>query len=150
MSEHGTDLAETRENAKESAADGFPLAAWVLGLVGAVVGGVLGYFLFMWIAGYGFYAIVLPGALVGIGCGALSGRKSTGLGIACAILGLAAGIFSEWRFAPFALDESLVFFLKHFHENGPVTLVLIAIGGICAFYFGRGREGGAWLRKLQQ
>jgi hypothetical protein len=86
----------------------------------------------MAIAGQGFYAIVLPGALVGIGCGALSGRKSTGLGIVCDILGLGAGIFSEWRFAPFAQNESLSFFLKHLHENGPVRLILIAIGGVCA------------------
>lgn len=121
--------------------NGWPIVAWLLGLGGGVAGGVLGYFLFMVIARCGFYAIVLPGALVGIGCGALSGRKSNGLGIVCAVLGLAAGIFAEWRFAPFAIDESLSFFLTHFHENGGVTLVLIAIGAVCAFYFGRGREG---------
>ena len=139
--------SESRGCQDRTPGNGCPIAAWLLGLAGGVGGGVLGYLLFMWIAGQGFYAIVLPGALVGIGCGTLSRRKSTGLGIACAALGLAAGIFAEWRFAPFAADERLSYFLTHFHKNSGVTLVLIAIGAICAFYFGRGREGGALLRK---
>ena len=63
---------------KEQAAAGnrCPVVAWPLGLAGGIVGGVLGYLLFMVIVRQEFYAIVLPGALVGIGCGALSGRKS--------------------------------------------------------------------------
>jgi len=144
-----TEKAESQDGEAKVAADGngCPVVGWLLGLTGGVAGGVLGYFLFMVIASQGFYAIVLPGALFGIGCGALSGRRSNGLGIVCAILGLAAGIFAEWRFAPFAADESLSYFLTHFHKNSGVTLVLIAIGAVCAFYFGRGREGGAWLRR---
>jgi len=98
MSEEGTELRDGRSDARELAGNGCPVVGTVLGLAGAVAGGILGYLLFMVIVRHGFYAIVLPGALVGIGCGALSGRKSTGLGIACAILGLAAGIFAEWRF----------------------------------------------------
>ena len=121
---------------------GEPILGPLLGIGGAAVGGFVGYFLFMVIVEQGFYAIVLPGALVGIGCGALSGRRSNGLGIVCTVLGLAAGIFAEWRFAPFAEDEGLAFFLTHFHKNSGVTLVLIAIGAVCAFYFGRGRERG--------
>ncbi len=142
MSEEGTELQEERSNGRELAGNGCPVVGTVLGLAGGVGGGVLGYFLFMVIVSQGFYALVLPGALVGIGCGALSGRKSTGLGIVCAILGLAAGIFAEWRFAPFAEDDSLSFFLTHFHKNSGITLVLIAVGVVCAFYFGRGRERG--------
>ena len=146
-----TEKAELQNGEAKVVADGngCPIAGWLVGLVGGIGGGVLGYFLFMVIVRQGFYAIVLPGALVGIGCGALSGRKSSGLGIVCAVLGLAAGIFAEWRFAPFAEDESLSFFLTHFHRNSGVTLVLIAIGAVCAFYFGRGRDGGGWLRKLK-
>ena len=136
--------AESQNGEAKVAPDrnGCPVVAWLVGLAGGVGGGVLGHFLFKWIAGQGFYAIVLPGALVGIGCGTLSGRKSTGLGIVCAILGLGAGILSEWRFAPFAKDESLAYFLTHIHKNSSLTLVLIAIGAVCAFYFGRGRERG--------
>ncbi|MCK4293170.1 MAG: hypothetical protein KAY65_08220 [Planctomycetes bacterium] len=126
---------------------GEPILGPLLGIGGAVVGGFVGYWLFFVIAKQGFYALALPGVFIGLGCGALSGRKSTCLGIICGILGLAAGILAEWRFAPFAADDSLSYFLMHFHKNSIVTLVLIAIGAICAFYFGRGRKGGAWLRR---
>ena len=59
-------------NGKEQAAaeNGCPVVGAVLGLGGAVVGAFLGYLLFVAIAGQGFYAIVLPGALAGVGCGA--------------------------------------------------------------------------------
>ena len=59
-----------------AAGNGCPVVGFVLGLGGAVAGAFLGYLLFVAIAGQGFYAIVLPGALAGVGCGALSGRKS--------------------------------------------------------------------------
>ena len=124
------------------AGNGCPVVGTVLGLVGAVVGAFLGYLLFVAIAGQGFYAIVLPGALAGVGCGALSGRKSNTLGIICGILGLAAGIVTEWRFAPFIADKSLFYFLTHIHELTRFTQVLILLGAAFAFWFGRGRKGG--------
>ena len=49
---------------------------WPLGIVGAVAGGVAGYFVFFWIAQQGFYAIMLPGAAVGLGCGQCCPRAS--------------------------------------------------------------------------
>ena len=58
------------------------------GLLGALIGGVLGYFLVFVIARQGLYAI-----FIGMGCGALSGRKSVPLGIICGVLGLAVGIY---------------------------------------------------------
>ena len=119
----------------------------LLGLVGAIVGAVLGYFLVFVIARQGFYAIALPGALLGLGCGALSGRKSVALGIICAVLGLAVGIYTQWRFAPFVKDQSLSFYVAHLLEVNRVTQILILIGMILAFWFGMGREGGAWIRK---
>ena len=39
----------------------------VLVLNGAVGGGLVGYFRFLWIARQGFYALVLPGGLLGVG-----------------------------------------------------------------------------------
>jgi len=144
-----TEKAESENGDAKVAADrnGCLIAEFMLGLVGAVGGGVLGYFLFMVIVRQGFYAIVLPGALVGIGCGALSGRKSNTLGIICGILGLIAGILAEWRFAPFIADKSLFYFLRHIHELTRFTQVLILLGAVFGFWFGRGRKGGAWLRK---
>jgi len=37
------------------------------GILGAAAGGILGYFAFFWIAGQGFYALMVPGGLVGLG-----------------------------------------------------------------------------------
>jgi hypothetical protein len=120
-------------------------ANWPLGLLGAVAGGALGYFGFFFLARYGLYAIVLPGALVGLGCGGLSGGKSNLLGILCGLSGLLLGVFVDWRAGPFGVDPSLWFFVTHLHELPP-DLVLIALGGLCGFWFGRGREGGMWGR----
>jgi uncharacterized membrane protein YuzA (DUF378 family) len=77
-----------------------------LGAVGGLLGGCLGFFGFSLIAREGFYAIALPGALVGLGCGCLSGRKSLFLGILCAVFGLLVGIVAAWRFAPFERQEA--------------------------------------------
>jgi len=146
MSEEGAELQEGQSNARELAGNGCSVVGTVLGVGGTVVGAFLGYLLFVAIAGQGFYAIVLPGALAGVGCGALSGRKSNTLGIICSILGLIAGILSEWRFAPFIADNSLSYFLAHIHELTRFTQVLILLGALFAFWFGRGRKGGAWVR----
>ena len=119
----------------------------ILGLAGAVAGGIVGYYVFFAIARQGFYALALPGALIGLGCGALSGRKSVPLGIVSGILGLIVGIYTEWRFAPFIKDRSLSFFLAHVPDLSRVTQVLIVLGGGVAFWFGLGRQGGVWPRK---
>jgi hypothetical protein len=111
------------------------------------MGGTLGYFGFRWLLSQGFYGIVLPGTLLGIGCGALSGRRSMGLGAVCAVAGLALGIFIEWSFFPFIRDRSLSFFLLNLHRLRALTLFLIALGGFFAFWFDIGREGGTWLRR---
>ena len=121
----------------------------LLGVVGGIVGAVLGYFLVFAIARQGFYAIALPGALLGLGCGALSGRKSAALGIMCGVFGLAVGVYTQWCFAPFIKDESLSFYLAHLLDVNRVTQILILVGAILAFWFGTGREGGAWIRKRQ-
>jgi hypothetical protein len=68
------------------------------GLVGAVVGGVTGYYAFGWALSQGYYAMVVPGALLGLGFGYLSGRSSKAFGGLCAGLALAFSLFVEWRF----------------------------------------------------
>ena len=111
-----------------------------LGITGSVIGGVVGHFLFFWVARQGLYAIVLPGALLGLGCGALSNRRSLALAIMCAVLGLLLGLFTEWRFAPFAKDASLPFFLAHVHQLNPMSQILIVLGAAFAFWFGLGYD----------
>ena len=112
----------------------------LLGLVGALIGGLSGYCLFFWIARQGFYALILPGTCLGLGCGTLCRRPSQLGGILCGVSGLALGIWTEWQFAPFVKDESFSFFIAHLHELKPITLLMIALGGLFAYWFGRGRN----------
>ena len=109
-----------------------------LGILGAVVGGALGHFAFLWIARQGFYALALPGALTGLGCGLLARGRSWPLAIGCAALALALGVFSEWRAFPFMKDDRLGFFLSHLHELRPMTWIMLLLGGALGFRFARG------------
>lgn len=116
------------------------LVPYARGAIGAVIGGVLGYLIFMWIARQGLYAMMLPGALLGFGCAAASRLSSNGLGIACAVAALGLGIFSEWKFAPFVADDSFGFFVSHLLELKPMTLIMIALGGVLAYWLGKGSD----------
>ena len=127
-----------------------PAVDIALPLVGAVVGGLVGYWLFFVIIRYGFYAIILPGTLVGIGCSSLSGRYSRALGIVCGVLGLGVGLYTQWRFQWFASDPSFWYFLTHFHLINHVSQVMIVIGAILAYWFGVGRAGGSWPRQTRR
>jgi hypothetical protein len=119
----------------------FTHASWPLGFIGAVAGGIVGYFLFFLLAGQGLYALVLVSAGPGLGGGLVLRGKSIGFGVACGLIGLLLGLFTEWRFAPFIADSSFTYFITHLHDLQVTTLILIAIGGLCGFWFGMGREG---------
>ena len=92
----------------------------------------MGYWGFMWMARQGFYGLVLPGALVGIGAGIFKSR-SMAVCIFCGVLALCFGFFTEWRFAPFAADPSLGYFIMHLHQLRPVTMIMIAAGVLIGF-----------------
>ena len=113
---------------------------WLLGILGAIAGGVLGYFAFSFLVGQGLYAMVLPGALVGLGCGYLSGMESKMLGCVCGVGALLLSIYIEWDFFAFTKDRSFAFFVSHLHQLKPMTMLMIAVGGMMAFWLGRGRE----------
>jgi len=86
-------------------------AKLAFGLLAAFAGGLVGHFAFLWIARQGFYALALPGALAGLGCGLVSKQNCLPVAFACGGWALAVGVFSEWRFAPFTKDASLGYFL---------------------------------------
>ncbi len=127
--------------------DGVTIMNCFFGVVGGVIGGALGYYAFFFMVRQALYPMVLPGALVGLGCGALLGTKSNAMGIVCGLCALLLGFFIEWQFAPFVADRSLNYFITHIHQLRSMTLMLIVIGALLGFAFGRGREGGAWLRR---
>jgi hypothetical protein len=109
------------------------------GLAGAVVGGVVGYFVFRLLASQGLYGIMIPGALLGLGAGLAARGKSIPLGVVCAVAAIALAIYAEWTMFPFIKDKSLGFFVAHVHELRLSKLVMIGLGALFAFWFGVGR-----------
>jgi hypothetical protein len=104
-----------------------------LALCGALVGGAVGYAAFFWIVGQGFYALAVPGGLLGFGAGLVRNR-SVLVAVVCGLLATALGLFAEYRFAPFADDDSLGFFLRHIADLRPLTLIMIGVGGLVGFW----------------
>jgi hypothetical protein len=105
----------------------------LLALAGAIVGGALGYWAFFWVAAQGLYGMILPGGLMGLGAGVFK-NHSVWVAVVCGVLATALGLFTEFRYAPFKADPSLGYFLTHVLENPPVTLVMIAVGGLIGFW----------------
>lgn len=111
----------------------------ILGSVGAVVCGVVGYLIFRALWNVGLYGLLLPGAFLGLGCNLLARHRSTIRGLLCALVAVALGLLSEWSVAPFQADPSLGYFLRHLDQldRGWSTLGLIALGAGFAFWWGR-------------
>lgn len=111
-------------------------------IAAAAVGGGLGYVLFWWAHRQGIYLLVLPGAMIGMGCQIVLRQKSILVGILCALGAFFLGSFIEWQRAPFAADPGFPYFLKHVHQvDTTLTLVMLLVGSGFAFWFGRGTEG---------
>jgi hypothetical protein len=113
----------------------------VLVLVGAAAGGILGYVVFFALARRGLYGLALPGGLLGLGAGVFKTR-SKAVPVLCGLLALALGLFTEWRFAPFAADAGLGYFVSHLHRLSALTLIMLAVGMLIGFWvpFRRGQE----------
>jgi membrane protein YqaA with SNARE-associated domain len=109
----------------------------LLGVIGGVVGGYVGYWLFVWITRQGFYALVVPGALLGLGCGLLARHPSTLRGVVCGAAAVALALFTEWSMFPFNADPSVSYFLAHVGSLKPVTLLMIGLGGVAAYWLGK-------------
>lgn len=112
----------------------------VLVLLGAVIGGVLGCIIFFAFARRGLYGLALPGGLLGLGAGIFRTR-SKAVPVVCGLMALVLGFFTEWRFAPFAANTSLGYFVLHAHQLSPLTLIMVAAGTLIGFYvpFRRGQ-----------
>jgi hypothetical protein len=105
----------------------------LLAIVGAIVGGILGYLAFEFFLHRGFYGMILPGGLLGFGA-AIGKVQSKWLALAFGFAALCLGLYTEWRFFPDPKGESLGHFLRHVTDRGPVTLLMIAAGGVLGFW----------------
>ena len=119
--------------------------AVTLGILGGVAGAIVGHFLFGWLLHQPIfnrilYAIMLPGVFTGLGCGLAARRRLVVLGVYSAVLAVVATVLTEWRFLPFAKDESLGFYLTHLIDLSAIKLGMMALGVAAAFWFGMGRD----------
>ena len=113
--------------------------AWARGVLGAVLGAVAGYYVFLWLLTQGYYGLAMPAILLGVGFGIFARRSMISGGLFCAVGGLVLMIYCEWSKWPFVKDESLQYFVKNIFSLKPVTLGSMAIGMAGAFWFGKGR-----------
>ena len=111
-----------------------------LGLIAAAIAGCVGYFAFFWITSQGFYALILPPALLGLAAGYAVGERSQPFAIACGAAGLALGVFTEWKFAPFKADPSFVYFVTHIQETRQLTQILLAVGTVICYRMALGLD----------
>jgi hypothetical protein len=111
----------------------------LLGLIGAAVGGVVGFYTFGWLEYHGFYGLVIPGGFLGLGCGLLAQHRSRARGIVCGAAALGLSLFTEWYHHYFLDDPSLTFMLTHFTSKSgwQVTLLMIILATIIAYWVGQ-------------
>lgn len=107
-----------------------------LGLIGAAVGGAVGYFLFLWALKQGFYALILPGALLGLGCSVLARHRSLGRGLVCGAAAFILTLHADWQYEQFPDDGSFNYFATHFYRLDLVTLAMLGLGTGFAFWWG--------------
>jgi hypothetical protein len=99
----------------------------------ACVGGLLGYVGFVLLLQRGFYALILPGGLLGLAAG-IARSRSPIVAVLCGLLAIIAGLLAEHQFAPFVADRSLSYFVVHSLDLQPVTLLSIGVGGLIGFW----------------
>ena len=106
------------------------------GLVGATIGGVVGYFAFDWAFSQQLRAGVIPGAFVGLGGGLLSSNRSVIRGVMCSIGALGVGLFADWKHFPMVADKSFGYLVTHVFEKPPLVLIMLALGTFLGFRWG--------------
>jgi hypothetical protein len=106
---------------------------FLIAIAGAVLGGILGFYAFFWVAEHGYYGMVLPGGLLGIGA-AFGRTKSIWVPVGCATAALALGLFTEWRFQLMGREIPLGDFVRHVFDLNSVHLLMIALGGALGFW----------------
>ena len=114
-----------------------------LGILGAVLGAVVGFFLFQFLTQQGLYLIVLPGALVGLGCGFAAGSRSFVFAIIAVVVAIPATIVCEWKTDAYLCDDGKTLMGIGEYVSRMVELrgwqlpVFVGLNGVIAFWLGR-------------
>ena len=116
-----------------------PAINWIRGIVGAIIGAVIGFFVFKWLLlNFGAYAGMLPGGLLGIGFGIAAGRKmGWPAGILCAIAGLLFGCWADA--ATNAPPITLVEYFQNYKMIPGYSLLMVGLGALASGWFATGR-----------
>ena len=107
----------------------------LFGLVGAILGGVAGFYTFRWLLDHGFYGLIIPGAFLGLGSSLLARHPSTARGVFCGVAALVLSLFTDWYFT--ITKDSFTQFVQNGKNFSSVTLLMVAIGTLAAFWIGK-------------
>jgi hypothetical protein len=107
----------------------------LLGLVGAALGGVAGFYVYRWVLNQGFIGGMIPGAFLGLGCSLLARHPSLARGIVCGVAGLLLGFFTDWYTT--ITQQTFWEYLLDMKSINQVILLTIAIGTFIAFWLGK-------------
>jgi hypothetical protein len=118
----------------------------ILSIIGAGVGSALGYLLFRWAYDQNLYAMIVPGAGLGLGAHLAALDRSRVRGGVMGVAALMLGLLVEWEFFPFVADDSLAYFIQHIPRIVPMHLLMIAVGGVFGYWWGK--EASPWSRVL--
>lgn len=119
--------------------------SWILGLLGAAIGGVVGWFGYTFLLGQGFYALMLVAWPMGLGASLGARRRSVALATVVAAAALAAQLWAQYATSSFTdgpprAEQTLGYFLSRLGDLRPMTYVMLVLGTAFTFWFALGRE----------
>ena len=120
------------------------MLGWLSSLIGAAIGAAVGTAIMEWLHQHDFYAMILPGAALGLGCHAASPTRSYARGAVAGIAGLILGLWADWWFFPRVGDPTFFEFVGRVADLDSARKLMIAGGAFFAFWWGK--DAAPWAR----
>ncbi len=109
-------------------------------LLGAAVGGAIGYGAFLLVEAQEVRALAIVGACLALGAGLAAPCRRLMWGVVIGILAVVVTMFVEWHHYPFRSDESLAYFVTHIASLSNKSKLTYALVGAAGLWFGMGRN----------